>query len=153
MHGVVLHQRDDDEAAAEGQRANLDRNPRERTEAAHRDRLRRERHEHGARSLRGVTASGARGVCRLALVAGRPGDQPLVQPTAEQDHHQILARQVRGDSAREQVAAPAAPSRDRPPRSPPARRHEADGGGDSDRRHRSAGTVRCAGHPGWRRVL
>jgi hypothetical protein len=130
---VVLHQRDDHEAAAVRERAHLERDPDEGEQAARPSRYRG--HQRPEMHTRTTAALGE-----------LPGD--LDHATHEQHEHEPRTDRRRRHSTERCI-------RDPPPvraRAPPALRHEPDAGAHSNGRHRRACARARAAHPVLRRA-
>ena len=138
VHRVALHQRDDHEAAAVGERTDLEGRPAQRREAAGRGRLRHERGERPPVEARG---------------GGRPASHgELGEPAAEQHEHEVRADQGGGGRGRGDVDGPARTARAVAARAVVARADQRARGMQRDRGHRRAGARTGALHPERRRV-
>ena len=130
---VGLHERDDDETAAEGQPADLERDPRHRGQHPAADR----EHDRG-----GQDAAEPGGVRAGAPPGGRPG-RHLDDAAAEQDQDQPGADDRGGGDPGGQVDQPA----DGGVAVSPAGAEQRPGGVDRDRGHRGARARSRAEHP------
>ena len=134
-HRIVLHQRDDHEAAAVGERADLERDPGDRAQpgAGH----------HGHRQQRNSSQPLASGPGQVRT----PGCH-LDQAAGQQDHDEERTEQGGRSSAGQQVGQPSRPGGPLLTGPFPAGREQADGGLDGHGGHRRSRAGRCAEHPG-----
>jgi hypothetical protein len=137
VDGIALHQRDDHEPAAKGERADLERRPREGADPARGD---RRRPQGGKR----------RGVSRRARRCTPPNRQ-LEQATGQQHEHEIRADERRSDRTDDQIAHPAAQVPAVLAHPPEARAHQPKPGVDRNCGDGGAGAGAGAANPGrWR---
>ena len=150
---VALHQRDDHEAAAVGQRADLERHPRDRRQAAAQEARRRQQRQRdqraGAPAPRAAPARSAARTARRAAGSTPPRGRPL----RRRPHLHRRTRTIApGSCGRHAPSSPApAPSppgrRPRRPRRPaPAPAPRTQSGGDPARN--TAARIRMAISPG-----
>ena len=134
LHGVALHERDDHEAAAERERADLQRRPRQRAQPA------------GARGDR----SGGRPAVEVQAACDDPAAHQLQRAAAEQDEHEPGPGERRGHAAGQAVGddpAAVGPAR----AAPPHRRQQAPPGEHRHRGDRRARAQSDAAQPVRRR--
>ncbi len=139
-HRVVLHQRDDHETAAVGERADLERDPGDCAQPGGRG------HRHREQGQRRQPLARRRGRVRPGPVRA-PGGH-LDQAAGQQDEDQERAEPGARSSARHQVGQPPPPGRPLLTSPLPAGRQQADGGADRDGGHRRARPGRRAEDPG-----
>ena len=135
VHRVGLHERDDHEATAEGQRPDLERHPGQCAQPTRRHHAQRRHDER-----------------RAGVFGGRtPPDRATSttpHPSSTSTRKVPTVAAARGaEPARRPPSAPGGPRRAGPA---PAGRHQAERGVDRDRSHRGAGPERGALDPGGR---